>query len=272
MKVVVNNFILFFIFFGCTENNGNMPGVYPNSKESRLTTIQKNISDLSDYVYQPTHSEYYNDLDVEKVSSVTAKLITEIINFEKFDINQIKGLTKDAELNGNIAIYSFGYDCGGTRGFITHPIIVWNYNNITKAGNLSETINCKFETITELNSREGLYLLMGYEKGDGSCFQSITYVIKINENNLYVDYQAFPKRTYLNLCNGHFSYDEKNKLLNFKLTENTSTQNLFEALLYGEDENDSTSTKILYDWISDDYFESGEFSLSFNGNIFQPHY
>lgn len=84
--------------------------------------IEKNVADLAGYMYQPENSEYYNDLNIEKVSEKTADLIEKTINLEKIDIAQIQGLSKNAELK-NISVYSFGYDCGGTRGYITYPVI-----------------------------------------------------------------------------------------------------------------------------------------------------
>jgi len=262
MKTVVINLIFLFLFYGCSEKV---------NEKNKQKTIEKNITELESYIYQPESSVYHNSLDVEKISEETADLIAKVINTEKIDITQIQGLNKDVESN-EIVVYSFGYDCGGTRGYITYPIIQWKYNNQPKAGNLSTNINFKVKNIIELNFSEKLYLLIGDEKGDGACRQSIAYVIKINGNNIDLEYQAFVKRPYLNFCNGVFSYDESKRVLNFKMNNEFIHENLDRVFYYGdkyrEFKNDTISAIKLYDMIAEEYYRSKEFNLKFDGEKF----
>src|SRR5690606_21739405 len=259
MKTVIVNIIVFFLFIGCSR------------KENEIVIIEKNVADLAGYMYQPENSEYYNDLIIEKVSEKTADLIEKTINLEKIDIAQIQGLSKNAELK-NISVYSFGYDCGGTRGYITYPVIQWKNNNEPKAKDISLSMNFKVNQIVELNQSEELYLLIGYEKGDGSCHQSIAYVIKINENGMDLKYPAFIKRPYLNFCNGDFSYDHNKKILNFKMDKESNPEDLSNIFYYGdkyrEFKNDTLSAKLLYEMIAENYYQNKQFNLQFNGKHF----
>lgn len=259
MKTVIVNIIVFFLFIGCSR------------KENEIVIIEKNVADLAEYMYQPENSEYYNNLNVEKVSKETADLIEKTINLEKTDISQIQGLSKNAELK-NISIYSFGYDCGGTRGYITYPVIQWKNNNEPKAKDISLSMNFKVNQIVELNQSEELYLLIGHEKGDGSCQQSIAYVIKINENEIDLKYPAFIKRPYLNFCNGDFSYDQDEKILNFKMYKESNPEDLMNVFYYSykyrEFKNDTLSAKLLYEMIAENYYQNKQFNLKFDGKRF----
>lgn len=182
------------------------------------------------------------------------------VNNEKKDLGQYKGLKKTATYKDNLAIYSFSYSSGGTRGNITCPIIQWKYHGGITAGNVSAFLNCSFEKVIVLDKLKNLYLLIGHEKGDGSCNESIAYVISIDKNELNLQYKAFEDHSYLKICNGEFTYDEVKKTLNFKLKDKTNKENL-------SDKFDPESN--IYNAISSEYYTNKKFSLTFNGKIFQ---
>ncbi|SHG55466.1 hypothetical protein [Pedobacter caeni] len=186
-----------------------------NNYQKKLTgQIKKNISFIRSYVYAE-HPDY----NIDSLCKVTAKKVVNLMAGNNYSsiYDQSLGLKLSAERKDKTAIkiYNFGYDCGGTRRIITHPIIQWKneYGKIF-AYNLSSKINCNFVEIHQLKSQSrNLYLLIGAEAGDGSCYQGIAYVIEIRGDYLIVNHPVFVNRPYLNLCNREFDFDTKTQVL-----------------------------------------------------------
>lgn len=238
----------------------------PNSD---LTTEQiiNFIGTLRGWMYQPNKS----NIDITDLADKLSDRIVSSINSQKsYDLNKILKLNAQSEKE-NIKIYSLGHDSGGTRGFINYPIIVWGVKNKKQcAFNLSKDIKCEFEEIHKLT--KDLYLLIGYESGSGAGYQSIVYVIEIKNDKLNNKYCAFVKRPYLNFQSGSYSYNKKTKILEFKLDEQHSTDNLdnvfYYADRYGEYETDTITAEKMKLMIEDEYYAKRTFKLKFDGKKF----
>lgn len=223
---------------------------------------------LKYFMYQSDQKNIDADDLAENLSD---RLVSAINNQIKYSLDTL--LTLDAELKKeSLKIYSFGFDCGGTRGFITYPIVVWkDNNNKNHAFNLSKYRNCKFEQVHQLTNN--LLLLIGYESGSGAGYQSIAYVIEIKNNKLNPVYPAFVKRPFINFQSGTYTFSNKKKILKFELDKQHSTDNLndvfYYADRYGDFETDTVSAIKLKEMIQDEYYEERTFKLKFNGKEFE---
>ena len=223
------------------------------------------LAKLKDWRYEPNET----NLDAEDLAERLSDRIVGSINAQKsYDLDKL--LSLDAKLEKDqLKIYSLGHDSGGTRGFITYPIIVWKDTiGLQHSYNLSKNIRCEFEEIHQLT--DNLYLLIGYESGDGAGYQSIVYVVEIKNNRLNNSYGAFVKRPYLNFTNGKYHYNDNTAILTYKLDRDF--ENLAEVLsyssVYHEYSKDSFSAKKIKEMIEHEYYEKKAFHLKFNGKTF----
>jgi hypothetical protein len=186
-----------------------------NNHQQKLSEqIKKNISFAGRFVYSENP-----DYNIDSLCKVTANKVVNLMADHHYSSHyyQSLGLKLSVACKDKTAIkiYNFGYDCGGTRRVINHPIIQWkNESGKIFAYNLSSRINCNFFEIHQLKSQSrNLYLLMGTEAGDGQCYQSIVYVIEIKGDYLILNNPVFVNRPYLNLCNREFEFDTKTQVL-----------------------------------------------------------
>lgn len=239
--------------------------------QKQAALIKKNISFAADYTYSA-----YPDYNIDSLCLITAKKTAKLMSGSNFSNTYYKSLGLKLAIESkdktNVKVFNFGYDCGGTRRVITHPIIQWkNAIGKTFAYNLSAKINCNFFEIHQLKSKgRNLYLLIGVEAGDSNCYQGIAYVIEIKGDKLILDFPAFVNRPYLNLCNREFEFDENTQTLTsllehasvpFPLTYSINTQ--------GDYSKDQNANKKLEELIGEDYRkEPSIFYLKFNGQQF----
>ena len=204
------------------------------SKTEKMSELENNIKLLKNYRYKP--NDNFNSI---QISEKTANSIVDLINNENGDIKNIKTLELNSEIKNKVKIYSFGFDSGGTGGFISYPIIQWFNNKKTNAYNLSKIINFKFDKIIDL--KNNLYLLIGYNSG--SNYQSIAYVLEITESKINIEYKAFVNRPFLIFRKGEFIYNEKNKVLSFVLDKDAygGLNDVFYSNEYGKFKNDTLS-------------------------------
>ena len=263
MKIILTNFLFLFTSI-CFGQNQSIT-------QKSANQIKKNIRFARNYSY--TENPDYN---IDSLCLITAKKTAVLMIGNNFSTAYYKnlGLSLSAETKDkqNIKIYNFGYDCGGTRRVITHPIIQWkNASGKTFAYNLSTKINCEFSQIYKLKSAgRNLYLLIGVEAGDGSCYQGIAYVIEIKGDYLITDHPVFVNRPYLNLCNREYDFDVKTQLLT------SFSQHVFKAnpLYYalnnqGEYSKNKKANEALAELIEEGYnSENSVFHLKFNGQQF----
>lgn len=222
------------------------------------------VGTLKGWIYQPNKS----NIDITDLAEKLSDRIVSSINSQKsYNLNKILKLNAKLKKE-NIKIYSLGHDSGGTRGFINYPIIVWEGKNKKQcAFNLSKDIKCEFEEIHKLTNN--LYLLIGYESGSGSGYQSIVYVIEIKNDKLNNKYCAFVNRPYLNFRNGKYSFNNKTKILYYKVDSTDNLDNIFYyADRYGEYVTDSITAKKMKLMIEDEYYGKHFFKLKFDGKTF----
>lgn len=211
------------------------------------------------------------DFDIDNYAKKTAVSLTKLFKQKFLDSNNLKdfkNLSLSAKSNDSLQvhIYSFGYNSGGSRGWITHPIIQWrDKNGIHHAYNLSQSINCRFFQIHKLTTNKGnLYLLIGSEKGNSSTVQNIAYVIKIDERNVFSNYKAFINRSYINLPNSELTFDDKTQTL--KCISDADNEKFTLHLEYIKPTGDTTATRKLIQMFSREYNET--ICLKFIGGKF----
>lgn len=242
--------------------------------EKTAKQIKKNISFARSFRYSENP-----DYNIDSLCLQTAKKTVKLMSGNNFSAAFYKnlGLKLSAESKDKTAlkIYNFGYDCGGTRRFITHPILQWkNASGKTFAYNFSSKINCDFYTIYPLKSAgRNLYLLIGTEAGDGSCYQGLAYVVEIKGDHLITDNPIFINRPYLNLCNEEFDFDTKTQVLTGMLQHSTGVSSLKNSLIeQGDYSKNATANTALETLIGKGYYsEPSIFYVKFNGKQFVKH-
>lgn len=259
-------FLLFLSTIGIAQQN--------NVQQKNAAGIKKNISFARKYEYSK-----YPDYDIDSLCKVTANKVVKLMTGHNYSTDYYKklGLILSAESVGSkdknaLKIYNFGFDCGGTRRIITHPIIQWkNKQGKTFAYNFSSKINCDFYEIHKLKSpSRDLYLLIGTEAGDASCYQGVVYVIEIKGNYLILNNPVFVNRPYLNFCNREYDFDPKTQVLTSMLQHETTPYPLASAVDdQGEYSKDKLANAQLVELIGEGYNSKPSiFYLKFDGHKF----
>jgi hypothetical protein len=229
-------------------------------------------SEVSNYVNMLSNYRFVmgKNLDASNLAEkLSEKIATTVSNNGTYNLDTL--LTKTAELKElNMKCFTFGYDCGGTQGFINYPILTWvDKNNQLKAFNFSKYRTCVFTEIHKLNNN--LFLLIGDAKGSGACHQNIAYVVEIKDSELNAEYKAFVNRPYLNFCNTDFKYDSKRQVLYTIPYEGHGNiaKNLNDIFMYRQFSKDSIANQKLYDMISEEYYSKGSIHLKFKNGKFE---
>ena len=228
--------------------------------------IKKYINILENYKYV-----YGKNIDTDDLAEKLSEIIVKKINKGE-KINPDSLLTRTATLSeSKMKCFTFGFDCGGTQGFINYPIITWvdKKNKKTHSYNLSNYRNCKFTEIYKLT--DDLFLLIGDARGDGACHQFIAYVIELKNNKINAEYKAFINRPYLNFCNTEFKFDKKQKILYtipYEIRENIA-ENFNDIFMYRQFSKDSLANKKLYEMVSEEYYQKGSIHLKLKKGKFE---
>jgi hypothetical protein len=133
---------------------------------------------------------------------------------------------KDA---AHLKVFTYYYDSGGTRGTIHRPVLQWQ-NPAGQRFAYAAPEECEFTEIHKLASPgRTQYLLLGHDKGSGSCILSTAYVIEIKGNYLLVNSAAFGKKARLDaaignsdsliLCNVDLTFDAHKQVLRIAANE-----------------------------------------------------
>jgi len=215
------------------------------------------------------------DIEIEKYASKTAVMLSQFLSFNRIESSVEKEFTNlqlvvKSTDSLQVCVYDFGYDCGGSMRWITHPIIQWqDQNRKIHAYNFSKNIACRFYKIHKLKSSVGnFYLLIGKERANTSTTQNIAYVIKIDGNKVFVDYKAFVNRSYIILPNIELSFDFQSQILKCE----SDYQQYPNFLLFMKNippTNDTTATKKLVEMFSNEYNHSEPICLHFNNGKFR---
>lgn len=224
--------------------------------------------------------DFYDNLDA--YCNRTARKISKLLLFDEartpLDLSDFKynehiamfELSAKTDDKHNIRIYNFGYDCGGSRGWITYPIIQWT-NDAGKlfTYNLSQKINSEFTGIYALP--DDYYLLLGDEKGSGACRVRTAYVIRFKRDYLLLDSPAFVNHPGLSFCNVEFTFNEETKELTCQAQEMQTTDGevFYDISAFNLQYNypDKTERNKMYSLLSIDY-NTGEFKVKFSNGKF----
>jgi hypothetical protein len=228
--------------------------------------LKSRLTFLNNYRYLENQ-----DLDVEKYASKTSEMLSQFLSIKRIEsstLKRFKNLQLSAKSNDSLQvhIYDFGYHCGGSRGWITHPIIQWqDQSGKLHTYDFSKKINCEFHEIHKLKSSSGnYYLLIGNEIGNSSNIQNIAYVITIDRIKVSADHKAYVNRPYINLCNTEISFNPQSQILKF-VNEYESDDFLLHIQSIPPT-NDTTATKKLLKMFSRQYNEP--ICLKFNNGKF----
>jgi len=227
--------------------------------------IKTYVDSLEDYRYT-----YGTNMDPSDLASkLSDKIVAAINDGQAYDLNAL--LKRDAHhADPSITCYSFGYDCGGTHGYINYPIITWiDPDQRLRAFNISTYQWCPYTKIYQLSDE--LFLLIGDAKGSGACHYYVAYVIKLDSNGLNAEYPAFIDRPYLNFCNTPFKYDLNTRVLStvpYEAKDNLHGH-LNDRSMYGQFSTDSLANAQLFRLLSDEYFDKGSIHLTFQNGKFR---
>ncbi|QHI37501.1 hypothetical protein IMCC3317_28800 [Kordia antarctica] len=248
---------------------------FTNCNKNNNDTIEKlktEIQFIGGYRYFETPN-----IDIESLSQNTAKNLTDLLSKKELTASEVDSLGLELAItsleNNSLKIYNFGYDCGGTRGFITHPVVQWKNNqNKLFSYNFSKDINCSFYEIHQLNHpSKQLFLLIGQERGSGACLQNIVYCLEIKDDDLIVDNPFFINRPYINLCNVVFDFNQDTQEL-IGNEDYNGANNLIYAVKgqgkYSDSEKDNEKLIELLNGILFIEEELNVINLSFNGSRF----
>lgn len=207
MKLCKISLIVFLIM--CVH----VTGFSQRSTKTLISQIQKNIIALDKYHYRNS------TIDPDSLSLATANKLVNLLKRKQLSKTEVEKLGLELSIktidSSNIRIYSFKYNCGGSAGYIWHPVMQWtNKTGKLFAYNFSKYVNCNFDEINRLSSTsKNLYLLIGSTRGNGACMASCIYTIQIKGDYLILDYAAFVTAPYLWFCNTEINFDSKKQRL-----------------------------------------------------------
>jgi hypothetical protein len=132
-------------------------------------------------------------------------------------------LSAEYKDEAHLKVFTYYYDSGGTRGTIHRPVLQWQ-NAAGQRFAYAAPEECEFTKIYKLASPgRTQYLLLGQDRGSGSCIISAAYVIELKGNYLLVNKAAFDKKARLNaaidnsdsliLCNVDLAFDARKQVL-----------------------------------------------------------
>ncbi len=158
----------------------------------------------------------------DKLTTSTARRLVTYLKAHEVTAAEAKSLGLDyldSRDANHLKVFTYSYASGGTRGTIDRPVFQWkNAAGQLFAYALGE--ECGFYEIHRLASPgRTLYLLLGGQKGDGSCDVGQAYVVELKGNYLLTDNVVFGKKTALNLCNVDMDFNEAKQVLHLDLAE-----------------------------------------------------
>ncbi|SDX58226.1 hypothetical protein [Hymenobacter psychrophilus] len=125
------------------------------------------------------------------------------------------GLRLAASYNdaARIRVYLFTHNSGGSRGTISNVVLQWQ-NVAGKLFAYYVPVECGFDAIFPLQTpSRKMYLLVGYERGSGSCVNCSAYVIELKGDYLILDNKVFGDESGLEICNVTMEFDATKQML-----------------------------------------------------------
>jgi hypothetical protein len=239
---------------------------------SENANLKAKLSIIADYTYSQNP-----DFNIDSLCEVVGKELTKTLLKKELSAAEIEdlGLELSAETHDNhqIRIYAFGYDCGGTRGFVTHSILQWkNDKGQLFAYDFTKIMECNFGEIYKLiNPQKDMYLMLGQEKASGICELGVVYGIEIRDKYLIANTPLFVNRPYLNFCNIDFQFDEESQILTGELMPEASKEDIISLIQeQGEYSKSEKDNKALLEMLKDyNLVANSRFKLKFKGEKFE---
>lgn len=200
-------FICFLLFSGChigkIENVENV--TFSKDANTLIASVERNLATMS----ASPPSDIDNDPRYSTADS-TLDMLADLVNFYHFDLKRFKELDHSCFQNDAVSFYSFSVNCACTSPPV-YSILVWETPSGPKARKWGWSERPQF--VSEINKKNGLYLLVLSEKLSGSEYLNTAQVIQLSADTLFIEYQAFEEKARLSVTNGVFSYDTLNRIL-----------------------------------------------------------
>lgn len=116
-----------------------------------------------------------------------------------------------------LAVYTFAYASGGTRGTVHVPVMQWK-NATGELFAYAPYEECEFGELYKLASPgRNLYLLLGHEPASQVCILCKAYVVELKGQYLLLDDAVFNKSPLLSLCGVPMTFNAGQQVLSLDL-------------------------------------------------------
>lgn len=200
-------FICTILFSGChTGKIENVENVsFSTDTNTLIASVERNLTTMG--AFPP--SDMDNDLRYSTADS-TLDMLADLVNIYHFDLKRFKELDHSCFQNDAVSFYSFSVNCACSSPPL-YSVLVWKAPTGPKARKWGWSERPQF--VSEINKKNGLYLLVLSEKLSGSEYLNTAQVIQLSADTLLLEYQAFEGKARLSVTNGVFSYDTLNRIL-----------------------------------------------------------
>jgi hypothetical protein len=213
MKKTLSSFALLGLVASASAQPAARPAPTAAELKRNFATIEAGTegeSDEFDQLTATTARRLAAYLKAHEVSAAGAKNLGVELSAESADAAHLK-------------VFTYSLSSGGTRGTIHKPVLQWR----NAAGQLfayAANEEAEFTKIYLLASPgRTQYLLLGQDKGSGSCELSVAYVMELKGNYLLTNRAAFDKNARLAeairdsdsliLCNVDLVFDARGQVL-----------------------------------------------------------
>lgn len=153
----------------------------------------------------------------DKLVTTTARQLVAYLKTHEVSAATVRKLGLDLSAASTDAaqfkVLTYEYSSGGTRGTIHRAVFQWK----NPAGKLFAYSFGEEGGLSELHPLASpgrtQCLLLGNERGSGSCVSSIARLVELKGDYLLLDGKAFDNGPALSICNAEMSYDAKHQRL-----------------------------------------------------------
>ena len=173
-----------------------------------ITAVERNLATMDEMPPDNIEDDNRYDLAVDLLDT-----LVDLVNIHHVNLNRFETLDHTETPDHKLSFCSFYLNC-----FCTAPpaysLIVWD----TPLGKKAQKWGWqeRMLSIHEIDTANGLYLLLLSEKLSGAEYQNTAQVIQITGDTLHTNYPAFADGPRFSVHNGVFSYDSQSKTLSCK--------------------------------------------------------
>lgn len=173
-----------------------------------ITAVERNLATMDEMPPDNIEDDNRYDLAVDLLDT-----LVDLVNIHHVNLNRFETLDHTETPDHKLSFCSFYLNC-----FCTAPpaysLIVWD----TPFGEKAQKWGWqeRMLSIHEIDTANGLYLLLLSEKLSGAEYQNTAQVIQITGDTLHTNYPAFADGPRFSVHNGVFSYDSQSKTLSCK--------------------------------------------------------